>query len=86
MIAKLLAGDGARAQGWRAINTAPEGTLVLVHDDGYVGPAIYENGRWLDTACGRADAFFDPAPQHWWPIPDPPPTGAPAQAPAPEPR
>lgn len=58
---------------WQPIATANEGELVLVHDDGYVGKAmLMPDGRWLDTECGREDAYFDPPPTEWMPLPDPP--------------
>ena len=63
---------------WQSIDTAPDDTVVLIHDDGYVGKAMKVVGdRWLDVECGRDDAFIDPPPQHWMPLPDPPSAQAP---------
>ena len=62
---------------WQPIETMSigmEGVPVLVYDDGYIGKGVYENGRWLDTEVGREDAFFDPPPTHWMPLPAPPVT------------
>lgn len=61
------------ARTWQPIATAPTEELVLIHDEGYVGKAIREDdGRWLDTECGRADAHFNSPPQHWMPLQNPP--------------
>lgn len=56
---------------WTSVRTPPEvEEIVLVYDDGYVGRALLEaDGRWLDVEVG--DAYFDPLPTLWTPVPQP---------------
>lgn len=74
-----LLSQGEATAPWQPIETAPSDTTVLVHDMGYVGKGILlENGRWLDVECGRDDAWFDPPPTEWMPLP-PAPTAEPSR-------
>jgi hypothetical protein len=65
---------------WQPIETAPEETVVLVHDEGYVGKGMLMAGRWLDVEVG--DAFFDPTPTEWLALPSPPASAPQPEAPA----
>jgi len=58
-------------QGWQPIESAPHGIVVLVHDDGYVGKAMLQDGEWIDVEQG--EAIIDPPPTHWLALPSPPP-------------
>ena len=57
---------------WQPIETAPKGEIVLVHDAGYVGKALLDDGGWLDVECGYENARFGPPPTEWQPLPLPP--------------
>ena len=57
------------ANQWRPIETAPKDAVILVHDEGHVGKAMFDpdTGKWLDLES--ANHPYDPAPQHWMPLP-----------------
>ena len=57
---------------WQDVSTAPEGEVVLVYDDGYIGKAVLTGSTWLDVEAGYEDSLFVPAPSHWTRLPEPP--------------
>ena len=67
-----LAGAAPLGSAWQPIETAPKGEIVLVHDAGYVGKALLDDGGWLDVECGYENARFGPPPTEWQPLPLPP--------------
>ena len=70
--AALAVSRPTEGQGWQPIASAREETIVLVHDEGYVGKGMLSGGKWLDVEIGCGDAIFDPAPTEWQALPAPP--------------
>lgn len=71
----------AEAAGWQPIETAPkDGTVVILFnpdwDSVVSGRWTYSHRHQRELWALSGDAFIDPAPTHWMPVPPAPQTGA----------